>query len=84
MRKFILFIIIALSLICRATAVEPKIDSLSKIENSVLGIEYSDQKIEKRLTRLEEFLYGKAQSGNTKSRLAKIAANKCQKMHFTV
>ncbi len=72
MRKFLVLIIIALTLICKATAVEPKTDSLSKIENSILGIEYPDQKLEQRLNRLEEFLYGKIQNGNTKTRLSKI------------
>lgn len=72
MRKFLLLIIIALCLICKVSAVEPKTDTLTKIENSVLGIEYSDQKLEKRLTRLEEYLFGKAQNGNSKTRLAKI------------
>lgn len=72
MRKFLIFIIITLTLLCRATAVETKTDTLSKIESSVLGIEYADQKLETRLNRLEEFLYGKIQNGNSKTRLAKI------------
>ncbi len=72
MRKFLLIIIIALSLICKVSAVEPKTDTLTRIENSVLGIEYPDQKLEQRLSRLEEYLYGKTQTGNTKTRLSKV------------
>lgn len=72
MRKFLIIIIIALSLICKVSAVEPKTDTLTKIENSILGIEYPDQKLEQRLNRLEEYLYGRIQSGNTKTRLAKV------------
>lgn len=63
---------IALSLICNVTAVEPKNDTLTKIENKILGIEYPDQKLEKRLERLEEYLYGHKKQGNTKIRLSKI------------
>lgn len=72
MKKFILIIMIALSLICNVTAVEPKNDTLTKIENKILGIEYPDQKLEKRLDRLEEYLYGHKKQGNTKIRLSKI------------
>lgn len=72
MKKFILIIIIAMSLICNVTAVEPKNDTLTKIENKILGIEYPDQKLEKRLERLEEYLYGHKKQGNTKIRLSKI------------
>ncbi len=72
MKKFILIIMIALSLICNVTAVEPKNDTLTKIENKILGIEYPDQKLEKRLERLEEYLYGHKKEGNTKIRLSKI------------
>lgn len=72
MKKFILIIMIALSLICNVTAVEPKNDTLTKIENKILGIEYPDQKLEKRLERLEEYLYGHKKQGNTKIRLSKI------------
>lgn len=72
MKKILVLVIIALSLICKVAAVEPKTDTLSKIENSVLGIEYPDQKLEQRLNRLEEFLYGKPRSGNPKTRLAKV------------
>lgn len=72
MKKFLLLIIIILCLICKVSAVEPKTDTLSKIENSILGIEYPDQKLEQRLNRLEEFLYGKIQHGNAKNRVTKI------------
>lgn len=53
-------------------AVEPRNDSLTKIENKILGIEYPDEKLEKRLNRLEEYLYGQSKQGTPKARLSKI------------
>lgn len=72
MRKILLVLIIICTIICSVFAVEPRIDTLSKVENAVLGITYSDQKLETRLNRLEEYLYGKVQAGNSNSRVAKI------------
>ena len=46
--------------------------TLSKIENSLFGIEYNTQSDEKRLSRIEEMIYGEKKSGDIKSRLAKL------------
>lgn len=78
MKKIAFLIVIVLSLICRVTAVEPQKDTLTKIESKMLGIEYPDQKLEKRLERLEEYLYGSKKQGNAKVRLSKIVeTTKC-------
>lgn len=46
--------------------------TLSKIENSLFGIEYTTQSDEKRLSRIEEMIYGEKKTGDIKSRLAKL------------
>lgn len=73
MRKYFVILLFVLCLMCRASATEGKIDTLSKIENSVLGVEYSNQKTEERLTRLEEYVYGTKKKGNTSERMKKLA-----------
>ncbi len=72
MKKFLVSILIMFCLICRVSALETKTDTLTKVEASVLGIEYPDEKLEKRLSRLEEYLYGNVQKGSSKIRLAKV------------
>lgn len=47
-------------------------DTLSKLEDAALGIDYPKDKTENRLNRLEKNIYGKARSGSVQSRLAKI------------
>ncbi|MBQ3311150.1 hypothetical protein IJG72_03650 [bacterium] len=44
-------------------------DILSRIENSLYEIEYTNQSEEKRLERIEETVYGEAKKGNIKLRL---------------
>ncbi|MGN1125526.1 MAG: hypothetical protein ACI4SM_05005 [Candidatus Gastranaerophilaceae bacterium] len=46
--------------------------TLTKIENSLFGIEYSNQNDTQRLERIEESIYGEKKSGNIKMRLAKL------------
>ena len=60
-------------LICKVSAMKKSVDTLTKIENSVLGANYSNQKVEKRLDRLEEYVYGKKKQGKTSDRLQKLA-----------
>lgn len=72
MKYFFIIITVMICMICQSYAFEQKTDTLSKIESSVLGIEYSDQKLEQRLNRLEEYLYGSTQKGTPKIRLSKI------------
>ena len=48
-------------------------DSLTKIENALLGVDYSNQKTEQRLARLEEFVYGHIKQGPTSQRLKTLS-----------
>ena len=73
MKKLLIIIFLFLGLICRVSATEKSIDTLSKIENSILGIDYSNQKTEKRLDRIEEYVYGHKNTGNNNTRLQKLA-----------
>lgn len=47
--------------------------SLDKMEDSVLGTNYPNDKIEKRVDRLEKTVYGKQKAGSVDARLAKLA-----------
>ncbi len=73
MRKFVIIMFLCLFIICRVSAAEKVTDTLSKMENSVLGITYQDQKTETRLSRLEEYVYGSKKSGNNTDRLKHLA-----------
>ncbi len=73
MKKFLIIILFITCIICRVSATEKSIDTLTKIENSVLGANYSNQKIETRLDRLEKQVYGKKKNGKTNDRLQKLA-----------
>jgi len=73
MKKLLVIIFAVLGLICRVSAVENKTDTLSKMENAVLGIDYSNQKTEQRLGRLEEYVYGHKSSGNNNDRMKRLA-----------
>ena len=48
-------------------------NTLSRIENSLFGIEYSNQNNTKRLERIEESVYGEVKTGNIKLRLEKLS-----------
>ena len=73
MRKLLVILMLIVSLVCRASAVEKSVDTLTKIENSILGTTYQDQKTEKRLNRLEEYVYGVNKKGNISERLKKLS-----------
>lgn len=73
MKKFLIIIMFVVCVICKVSAVEKSIDTLTKIENSVLGTNYSSQKVETRLDRLEEYVYGRKKSGKANERLQKLA-----------
>ena len=47
--------------------------NLDKMEDSVLGTNFPNDKIEKRVDRLEKTVYGKQKSGSIDARLAKLA-----------
>ncbi len=73
MRKLIVIILLVLCFICRVSAMEKSTDTLSKLEESVLGTTYSNQKVETRLNRLEEQVYGSKKTGKSQERLKKLA-----------
>lgn len=73
MRKVMIILLLCLTIICRVSATEKATDTLTKIENSVLGATYKDQKTETRLNRIEEYVYGAKKNGNTSERLKHLA-----------
>lgn len=73
MKKFLIITLLCLSLFCRVQATEKATDTLTKIENSILGAVYTDQKTETRLDRLEEYVYGIKKQGKTADRLKQLA-----------
>ena len=73
MKKYMIIFFILLSLLCRVCASEGKVDTLTKMETSVLGADYSNQKTELRLKRLEEYVYGKSKKGSNADRLKHLA-----------
>jgi hypothetical protein len=62
-----------IGLICSVSAKEGSVDTLSKIENSVLGVEYNNQKTEQRLSRLEEYIYGHTKQGTLAQRTESLS-----------
>lgn len=46
--------------------------TLSKLEDATFGVEYSSEKPESRLNRLEKNIYGKTKTGNIQTRLSAI------------
>ncbi|MDD3237010.1 MAG: hypothetical protein PHV37_02805 [Candidatus Gastranaerophilales bacterium] len=49
--------------------------SLSNIESQVFGYEYKGENDGTRLTRLENFLYGKVQTGSNEARIKKLSSD---------
>ena len=73
MKKILIITLFILCVFCRVSASEKTVDTLTKIENSILGATYSDQKTEKRLERIEEYVYGRKKQGNSSERLKRLA-----------
>lgn len=71
-KKILLLIICTMFILNVSFAQSQFSKTLSKIENSLFGIEYNTQSDEKRLSRIEEMIYGEKKSGDIKSRLAKL------------
>ncbi len=69
MKKIIIILTLLLITNC-AFAANPTID---KIEKSLYGFTFSNENDSSRLKRLEEKVYGKAQTGKTDSRVAKLS-----------
>lgn len=73
MKKFVIVLLLVISLMCRVSALEPIHDPLSKMENSVFGTDYPNQKLENRLSRLEETIYGRKKNGTPSVRMKQIS-----------
>ncbi len=75
MRKILVLLLFIIIFSNSALAMGKVESTLSRIENSLFGIEYSNQSNNKRLERIEEAVYGEAKSGNIKTRLEKLSAD---------
>lgn len=73
MKKFFIFGLFLLFSVFFAAVNAKTADVLSKMENSVFGTNYPNQKTETRLTRLEKIVYGKQIKGKNQARLAKLS-----------
>ena len=70
-KLFVIFIVI-MSLTFSVNAKDSTSTTLSKLEDATFGIDYSTEKPEKRLERLEKNIYGKTKSGSLSTRLSNI------------
>jgi hypothetical protein len=50
-------------------------DTLSKIENSLFGFDYSGDKTQNRVSRLEKTIYGKTSGGDINKRITKLSGD---------
>jgi len=73
MKKFLIICFVIFVFVIQVLAVEPNIGVLSKLENSVFGTDYPNLKIEDRLSKLEETIYGHRRSGKSSERMQKLA-----------
>lgn len=73
MRRLIVIVLLLLCFVLNASAMEKSIDTISKLENSVIGTTYPNQKLEARLSRLEEQVYGSVKRGKSQERLKRLA-----------
>lgn len=73
MRKFVCFIFIVICFVCSVMASENTSDTLSKLENSVFGINYSNEKADIRVSRLENEVYGSKRNGKLADRLQSLS-----------
>ena len=73
MKKLLITVFIIFCFMATAQAAEKSADTLSKLEDSMLGATYQNEKTENRLSRLEEYVYGTKKNGNTSERLKRLA-----------
>ena len=73
MKKLLIIVLLTTCFVHSGIGAENKTDTLTKIEISVLGADYSSQKTENRLARLEEYVYGRKKSGTNAERLKTLA-----------
>ena len=78
MKKFlsITLIIIYISISYPVSAgISTQANTISKIENSIYGFDYSKDSTQKRVERLEKTIYGKANTGDINKRLTKLSGD---------
>lgn len=73
MKKLLISIFFITVLAPAVLTAEINTGKLSVMENSIFGTDYPNQKIEERLSRLEENVYGKKKSGKPADRMAKLS-----------
>ena len=73
MKKLLVTVFIIFCFMTTVSAVEKSADTLSKLEDSMLGATYQNEKTENRLSRLEEYVYGTKKNGNTSDRLKRLS-----------
>lgn len=71
----ILFILIFIVPTPSQCAINTQNAQISKIENELYGFDYTKDSVEKRLSRLEETVYGKSSNGSVNNRLKKLATD---------
>lgn len=70
MKRIIIFLALVIS--CQCTFATTNTTTIDKIENSLFGFTYSNESESTRLNRIEEKVYGKASTGQTQTRIAKL------------
>ena len=72
MKKLVLFIIFLAFINTPIQGVTTNSTLLDKIENSIFGYTYSDEADDKRISRIEENVYGQTSQGQIQNRIAKL------------
>ena len=67
-----LFVLLILIFGLSAYSADSTSTTLSKLEDVTFGVDYSNEKPESRLSRLEKNIYGESKTGSVKTRLDKI------------
>jgi len=75
MKKTILYILLSIFLMLPVFANSSFDASISKIESSIYGYDYSNDSSSKRLERLEKTIYGKSLAGDIHKRLKKLSSD---------
>lgn len=72
-KKLIISLILTILLSNSVSADSKTSKTLSRIENNLFGIEYTDKSETERLSRIEEQVYGESKNGSIKSRLEDLS-----------
>lgn len=72
MKKYLLILLLLLSINVSVEAQMTTQETISAIENTVFGYDYSNESESKRIERIEEHLYGQKKTGNIAKRIENI------------